>query len=431
MLHAKVIAKQHPGNYEILTAVIEGSDSKLKNEEIAFSCHLDHPRPGANDNVSGCVAILEVARTLKKLIDEHKIERPKRTIRFIWSPEIEGTTALLNYRPELANNIKFNIHMDMVGGGPSTKAIFHVSRSPQSIASFINDVGETFGDFVNKNSDDYASGLEVKYPIVSIEGGKEPLQAVLGQFHMGSDFQVFSEGSFKIPSIYLHDWPDRYIHTNYDLPANIDPTKLKRSSFIGASSAYYLANFGNEDAPLLVNLLKRQALQRSSRMLQIVEQLSPEESENIKYYFWMHEKERFNSIAPFAKITHRIRADYSTFLSNLQAAIGSGKQRVFIDDNAKMIYKRNSDIKGPMSVFGYDYFTAHYDSTKEMPALFEYNGERGSSSEYAYEALNFVNGKRNVSEIRNLLSTEFGSIPLEMVVQYLKAMNSINVINKK
>ncbi len=92
-LHAKVIANQHPGNYEILTAVIEGSNPELKSEEIAFTCHLDHPRPGANDNASGCVTILEVARTLKKLIDENKIERPKRTIRFIWSPEIEGTTA--------------------------------------------------------------------------------------------------------------------------------------------------------------------------------------------------------------------------------------------------------------------------------------------------------------------------------------------------
>jgi Zn-dependent M28 family amino/carboxypeptidase len=48
------------------------SDPKLKEEEIAFSCHLDHQRPGANDNASGCVTILEVARTLQKLIAEGK-----------------------------------------------------------------------------------------------------------------------------------------------------------------------------------------------------------------------------------------------------------------------------------------------------------------------------------------------------------------------
>jgi len=427
-LHAKVIANQHPGTYEILTAVIEGSDSKLKSEEIAFTCHLDHPRPGANDNASGCVAILEVARTLKKLIDENKIERPKRTIRFIWSPEIEGTTALLNYRPEFAKNIKFNIHMDMVGGGSETKAIFHVSKGPQSVTSFINDVAETFGDFVNKNSDAYASGKTVRFPMVSVEGGKEPLQAVLGQFSMGSDFQVFSEGSFKIPSIYLHDWPDRYIHTNYDVPANIDPTKLKRSGFIGASSAYYLADFGTKDLPLLINLMKRQVLKRSSQMLQYSEELSSEEGENMKHYFWIHETERFNSILPYANLSSDLKFKYSEFLGNLMKTIGRGEKRVLTHEKASIIYKRNSDIKGPMSVFGYNYFSDHFDSNKKRPELFSYKGERGSGGEYAYEALNFVNGKNDVLEIRNLLSAEFGPIPLELVVEYLDAMSTINVI---
>src|SRR6266446_5794240 len=61
-LHAVVKAGQHAGNYEVVTATIPGADPKLKEEEIAFSCHLDHQRPGANDNASGCVTILEVAR---------------------------------------------------------------------------------------------------------------------------------------------------------------------------------------------------------------------------------------------------------------------------------------------------------------------------------------------------------------------------------
>ena len=75
-LHAVVKAGQHAGNYEVLTATIPGADAKLKEEEIAFSCHLDHQRPGANDNASGCVTILEVARTLQKLINEGKLSRP-------------------------------------------------------------------------------------------------------------------------------------------------------------------------------------------------------------------------------------------------------------------------------------------------------------------------------------------------------------------
>ena len=73
-----------------------GQDPARRGDEIVFSCHLDHPRPGANDNASGCAAILEVARTLSKLIAEGRLPAPARTIRFVWPPEIEGTVTLLN-----------------------------------------------------------------------------------------------------------------------------------------------------------------------------------------------------------------------------------------------------------------------------------------------------------------------------------------------
>src|SRR6185437_11306903 len=95
-LHAVVKAGQHPRNLEVVTATIPGADPKLKDEEIVFSCHLDHQRPGANDNASGCVTILEVARTLQRFITDGKLPRPARTIRFIWPPEIEGSLTLLN-----------------------------------------------------------------------------------------------------------------------------------------------------------------------------------------------------------------------------------------------------------------------------------------------------------------------------------------------
>ena len=429
-LHAKVIAEQSAGSYNILTAVIEGSDPVLKKEEIAYTCHLDHPRPGANDNASGCMSILEVARTLNKLITEGKMERPKRTLRFIWSPEIEGTTALLNFKPGLAAAIKFNIHMDMVGGGPETKAIFHVSRAAQSLPSFINDIGEAFGDFVNQASNAYAAGEAVRYPIVAREGGKESLSALLGEFHMGSDFEVYSEGSFRIPSIYLHDWPDRYIHTNYDVAANIDPTKMKRSAFIGAASGYCLANIDNSNLPSLIDLMKRGVLTRASAMLNNGQSVSPDDQENMKYYFWLHEMEAFTSLKQYATISPDMEVDYNKYLSNLKLSVGKGKPTIIQNKNAEIIYVRNSQPKGPMTVFGYDYFTDHYKSKKEMPALLNFSVANRSGSEYVYEALNLVNGKNSVSEIRNQLAAEFGPVTLEMIMEYLEALESIAVIKR-
>src|SRR5579862_4074128 len=139
-LHATVKAGQHSGFTEVVTATIPGADSDVKNEEIAFSCHLDHQRPGANDNASGCVTILEVARTLQRLISEKKIDPPARSLRFIWPPEVEGTITLLNAQPEFAQRIKAVIHMDMVAGNENTKSVFHVTRGPLSLPSFVYDV---------------------------------------------------------------------------------------------------------------------------------------------------------------------------------------------------------------------------------------------------------------------------------------------------
>jgi len=78
------------------------------------------------------VTILEVARTLQKLISEGKLARPARTIRFIWPPEIEGTLALLNGKPEFAKRIKAVVHMDMVGGA-GDEAVLHVNTRPMSL----------------------------------------------------------------------------------------------------------------------------------------------------------------------------------------------------------------------------------------------------------------------------------------------------------
>src|SRR5260221_7699682 len=194
-LHAVVKAGQHASNYEVVTATIPGADAKLKEEEIAFSCHLDHQRPGANDNASGCVTILEVARTLQKLISEGKLARPARTMRFIWPPEIEGTLALLNGKPEFARRIKAVVHMDMVGGGPATKAVFHVTRGPRSLPSFVHDVAWTFAEFANEQSYKFAAGGSADYPLVAPEGGKEPLQAQFSAFTMGSEDDQVSSSS--------------------------------------------------------------------------------------------------------------------------------------------------------------------------------------------------------------------------------------------
>src|SRR6266478_1911590 len=418
-LHAVVKAGQHASNYEVVTATIPGADAKLKEGEIAFSCHLDHQRPGANDNASGCVTILEVARTLQKLIAEGKLARPARTMRFFWPPEIEGTLALLNGKPEFARRIKAAVHMDMVGGGPSTKAVFHVTRGPMSLPSFVHDVAWAFAEFVNEQSYNFAARGRAEYPLVAPEGGKEPLQAVFGAYTMGSDHDVYQDSSFGIPAIYLNDWPDRYIHTNFDSAANIDATKLKRAAFIGAASGYFLATLSQKETLLRVAILQGREL-RKSQAESRVWNLSMDEA-------CIAHDEALRYDKAVGENTKTFTGNSLASLITGEVADCGGPPRKLAEQG--LIYKRKKESKGPLAVFGYDYFAEHAKAAGvATPKLLSYEGLWGSGEEYAYEVLNFADGKRNAQETHDAVSAEYGPVPLELVVEYLRALEKIGVV---
>src|SRR5438094_6066680 len=68
---------------------------------------------------------------------------------------------------------------------------------------------------------------------------------------MGSDHEVFEEASFRVPMVYFHDWPDVTIHTNKDVPENLDATKLGRVAYMGAGIAWTLAALPDAELPRL------------------------------------------------------------------------------------------------------------------------------------------------------------------------------------
>ena len=423
LFHAKVDASHEVGQYAFATAAIAGTDQK--KEEINFTCHLDHPRPGANDNASGCVSILETARTLNTLIKNGSLARPARTLRFLWPAEIEGSIMYLSQHAD-PSQIKANIHMDMVGGAQVTKSVFRISGGPISVSSFVSDLGHEIGHFVNQETEQFASGETVDFPLIAPEGGKEPLLALMEGLDMGSDHDVFFEGSWAIPGLYIHEWPDRYIHTNYDLAANIDPTKLKRAAFIGAVSGWFLANMSEENVPAVLSLLRRNALARSSELLEKQGTLDATDASLVTDIHFEIEQRKLHSIESFAEIADVDKA--TAFVTALKALVTVPPlQR---DDNdINIVYERNSDIQGPMRAFGYSYLEDKYPDHAKL-SLNNYTSEQGSSGEYVYEALNLVNGERTVTEIRNWLTAELGPVPVAYVAEYLSALESIKVVRE-
>jgi aminopeptidase YwaD len=229
---------------------------------------------------------------------------------------------------------------------------------------------------------------------------------------------VYQDSSFGIPAIYMNDWPDRYIHTNFDMAANIDPTKLKRAAFIGAASGYFLAGLDQKNGAKIVLSSEFRAARLLLEAGRRSDELDRPEQNILKQVFNQYAKDAEGSVNGFLTggMAKGAGAQQST---NTQGRV-SGP-----------IYARAAQPRGPLAVFGYDYFADHAKAAGVAePKLFSYEGLWGSGQEYAYEVLNFADGKRNAQEIRDAVSAEYGPVPLEMVVEYLRALEKIGVVEQ-
>jgi hypothetical protein len=241
---------------------------------------------------------------------------------------------------------------------------------------------------------------------------------------LGSDHQVFNESSWGIPGIYLHDWPDRYIHTNFDSAAMIDPTKLKRAAFIAALQGWYLADFGADDVEPVLQLLRANALQRSRDLLINSPALELADREPVAAVHSVVELGKVKSISQFASLDESQMLEAGNFVEALakltnDAASGNSPRK-----SSARIYRRNPDIKGPMHAFDYSYIEDKLGIDAATALALQ--------GAVAYEALNLVDGKRTVSDIRSWLVAEFAPavypIPVGDVEAYLSALESIGVI---
>ncbi len=420
-LRAAVDAGREPSAYLIPTAIIPG---RRRDQEIVFSCHLDHPNPGANDNASGCAGELEVARTLSQLVRSGALPRPERTIRFLWPAEMEGTIALLNAQPVFARRTLATIHLDMIGGNTEiTKSVLRVRGSPPSLPSFVSDVGFTFAHWVNGQSELFADTGAAPFPLIEPDGDRRALQAIIGGFDEGSDHQVWSEGSYRVPIIYIADWPDRYIHTQRDLPSNLDPTKLRRAIFIAAASGWYLANFPSRaTSPGIMGAVQAGSLDRAAQAMRREEALRAAGASQAEMLApWRHyrasEQAVVQSMARFGTIPTN-RFWLNPVLQGVAPAAPSGP-----------VYRRILN-QGPMTGFGYSWFDDRLvRAGLTRPRLLSRDPD-GEVASYGYEALNLVDGHRSVGEIRDELTGALGAVPVEEVAEYLDVLARLGVLER-
>ncbi len=242
-------AADYPWKADTVFASIKGTAPEKKG--LMFTAHL-FERPakiGANDNISGCVAIAEVARTLAALIRDGRIPRPERSISFLWSEEGSGTAAFFKKHPEMTGKILGDINMDMVGEDlDRNSAFFNVESPLYSKSTYLDAVALNFAEYVFRTNIERhgifgpTPGERFPVPIVEKNGSRQSFKYLPQRFGGGSDHGIFIESDEAVPALSFIVWPDKWYHTDHDTPDKSDPTQLKRVAFIGAATALAAAS---------------------------------------------------------------------------------------------------------------------------------------------------------------------------------------------
>ncbi|HSU84391.1 MAG TPA: hypothetical protein VLR69_18375, partial [Thermoanaerobaculia bacterium] len=223
-------------------------------------------------------------------------------------------------------------------------------------------------------------------------------------------------------------------HTHADGVGNIDPTKLMRAAFLGAASAWYLAGLDAPQVPALWEVVRRNSLERAADALARSGRLRAmgerAEADNLLRFDLAHEAAIVESLNRFAAVPPGVRESADEHLAGLRRLVGISETKAA--GTADIVYHRAPDPKGPMGGFGYDYFQDHIAQKGiAAPALLQRTGLWGAGGDYTYEALNLVDGRRTVREIRDALAAIYGPVPYPEVAEYLGDLETIGILQRE
>jgi len=201
-----------------------------------------------------------------------------------------------------------------------------------------------------------------------------------------------------------------------------DATDLDRSSFIAAASAYFLATLPNAGAEALLSHLtvgahgrlaedgRRAVAQMGSQQRASGEVLTMFAQAIEREQRRMRSVERYMP-APVDPMLRSRVADMQKGITAVWTSIGITSSP-FVPAAERIRGRGGEDRRVP---------TRLADGAEPLDVAALSIGKVRSSADVAYEVLNFVDGARTISDIRDAVNAEFGGVPLPAVVEYLEA----------
>jgi hypothetical protein len=418
-------------------AVIRGSEHP--EEELVFVAHLDHPKESANDNASGSAVLLEMARSIKELVDSGRMAAPKRTIRFLWICEFYGMMAYVDKHPELKGPAMgghglASINMDMVG---EHLELIHTNMNftstPRSIPSVLNDVVQNMAEMVDR--------MNIRTP----RGSLSRFNFRVTPYSGGSDHNIFI--ALKIPGM-MFGHGDYTHHTSEDTSDKVDPVELERAGIIGAASMLYLANLNQDQAADLAHLAGARAAQimglASRRAHRYLADVTPStyrkiwaEAQNLLDHELKWRQEALLDILHFSQdplskdavdlALKQIESQHVILTRGLEAALVA---RGFSVDQ-KPVLDPEPDTRIPIRLTRGPLAGGLPESRLSPEAAAWYRSEGRALSRLRFELVNFIDGRNTVSAIRDAVSAEYRPVEKALVARFIEDLERAGLVRWK
>lgn len=220
-IHAENITTQN------VVAYLEGSDAKLKTEAVVFGAHYDHIGVGENgdiyngadDDGSGTVAVLEIARAFAQ-----NSVRPRRSLLFVSHAGEEkglvGSRYYTNHPLIALENTAAQLNMDMIGRN-DTNSIYIIGSN--FLSNELHQVNEAANDEI---------GLELDYTYNTLSDPQ--------RFYFRSDHYNYAKHG--IPIIFYFSGTHEDYHKPTDTIEKINFVKMEKVARLVYLTGWQVAN---------------------------------------------------------------------------------------------------------------------------------------------------------------------------------------------
>ena len=450
-LHAKVDAEFCLGSYSVVNASIRGCERP--QEEIFLVAHLCHPKPSANDNASGSGLLIEVARTISSLIRSGRVTLPKRTIRFLWVPETTGSVAFLSKHPELYSRLKAGINMDMVGEDQTLcRSTLTMDCTPDSLPSYLNDFVFSMIERANAEYD----------PMVKT-GMVSNFRYARTTYSGGSDHAEFNESTVGAPCVGLTQWPDMFYHTSLDTLDKVSEESLRRVGWTAAVSALTLADADQDTVHRLAVQTASEGMKRVSDAVQTASSellgakraskgkgVRTELARLVLFHRMRVSKvtgRETNAVRSLRRLDRDIGSDEfveqqatavsehgSRELSRLNTIVGSVVSQDAISSLMRKGFSKaemNAKKVVPKRLFKGSLDPGHLSKTigEKRCEWYQGAGDRDASfSKKMYDIVNLMDGERDLCEITEVVSAEYGPTNMDDVLRFVADLKRARLV---